>query len=699
MTDGIKRIIHIFILLMAITLPSASFGKSIQKGGVSLQYDELQDGTILVTYAENKSPDNVMILIDGKDAGTLLSGSGAKINKVAEKHVKTATNKRSGPTLWSFQPKPEPARQPDSAPETPGVNEETSQPEDTRVSPAPKRDKGDAGRRVSVPPLAPDVPFYDRIECHEFFGNEALKAFADKCVMFVNGLDQSGDKDQFLIDNDIDKFISDSEAEIKDMEGKVSEIVQTIIRSSGASDKYSGLVEENLISRLDNRRKALDTLKEAVDKVRNVSESENPLMDNLVNYIIVGVIVLVLLIWMFFAIIKKQKKSKSKAQKAVTVATAPAGDDGNPTIIVRRRTTSILKKQNIDDVINDPAYLAIHTSDFTSDSAVRTIYVKNTCIKEVYNMYATDLRNSDNPKEDGCMVLGRWVFDPDSRTYDVTLEYVIFPGDDAVFKEYELNFGGKIKLRVADRLRKLRRETGLQYDLTCWIHSHPGLGVFFSNSDDNVQMQLKHASHPNFLVAFVVDILTSDQEMGIFTFRRDGSMNSKNDIHKMYSLEEMFKWALKSVKNSFSPDSYYNILGGAALKTSSCKGIELNNNAIIDLTQIVLDPIVGIAGWAIGTPIETNHGMEYAVSSIAGVSDRPKAGVMGAVVCTTVFNVDEVKRFLGAECAGMHFVMAYSSVSQTVTTIPVENGRMLTDSQFFGVEKIDDLKIWTRRKR
>lgn len=76
------------------------------------------------------------------------------------------------------------------------------------------------------------------------------------------------------------------------------------------------------------------------------------------------------------------------------------------------------------------------------------------------------------------MVLGRWVYDEERDEYYVSLEEIVKPGDDAIFKEYELNFGGKIKLKVAEKLRRLRRETNLQYDMTCWVHSHPGLGVF-----------------------------------------------------------------------------------------------------------------------------------------------------------------------------------------------------------------------------
>lgn len=343
--------------------------------------------------------------------------------------------------------------------------------------------------------------------------------------------------------------------------------------------------------------------------------------------------------------------------------------------------------------------MLINSSEFTPDSAVRNIYIKNTCIKEVYNLYAEDLRNSNNPKEDGCMVLGRWVHNEDTNTYDISLENVVFPGDDAVFKEYELNFGGKIKLRIAEKLRKLRRETNLQYDLVCWIHSHPGLGVFFSNSDDNVQMQLKHSQHPRFLIAFVVDILTSDQEMGIFTFRKDGSMNSKGDLTKMYSLEDMYKWALESDKASFNPDNYHNILANTKMQMPTCKGIELNNSSIIDLTQIVIEPTTGIVGWAVGTTIEMNDGKEFVISSIVKADEKPSAGILGVLLNVTHMSLPTIQRLIANENINPSFVLVYSSKQNTLTSIPVINGELITNEHFYGEETIDDLKIWTRRKR
>ena len=74
--------------------------------------------------------------------------------------------------------------------------------------------------------------------------------------------------------------------------------------------------------------------------------------------------------------------------------------------------------------------------------------------------------------------------------------------------------------------------------------------VFFSNSDLNVQMQLKHPTHPNFLTAMVVDTLTPKEDVGIFTFRRDGNINSKAELTRMYSLKAWYEWAQRSLNEN-----------------------------------------------------------------------------------------------------------------------------------------------------
>lgn len=690
------------LILITSLLPNWIYAERVSKDNVTVDYEVLADGTYKVIDVYNNSSNRIILSVDNSTV-TINANSSAKINKVSRRRV-TFESKAGGQgqTLLLVNTPPS---SPKTVEEVPQQEASQEVPQEIAQSPASniseqRKVNGNSVQRQNNG--GGSLVALDRINQDSFFGTEAVAYYIQTADSFTKALSQSENKAQFILDNDIKKFLMDSETELESRKNEITSIAQEAVAASKISDSETqsrtlNLLIETLNGRYNQRQLAYDKLRNEVDSVPVKSEAEHPLKETIINYSIIGVIALALVLWIIIAMRKKKKKAKAK-QQSIHTQVHQDSDQNNPAIVVRRRTTSILKKQSIDDVINNPEYLLINSSEFTPDSAVRNIYIKNTCIKEVYNLYAEDLRNSNNPKEDGCMVLGRWVHNEDN-TYDISLETVVFPGDDAVFKEYELNFGGKIKLRIAEKLRKLRRETNLQYDLVCWIHSHPGLGVFFSNSDDNVQMQLKHSQHPYFLIAFVVDILTSDQEMGIFTFRKDGTMNSKGDLTKMYSLEDMYKWALESDKASFNPENYHNILASAKMQMPTCKGIELNNSSIIDLTQIVIEPSTGIVGWALGTNVDTNDGKEYVVSSIVKADEKPSTEVIGVLLNVPHMSLPTIQRLIANENANPSFVLVYSSRQNTLTSIPVINGELLTDEHFYGEETIDDLKIWTRRKR
>ena len=409
----------------------------------------------------------------------------------------------------------------------------------------------------------------------------------------------------------------------------------------------------------------------------------------------------VLLVLIFILLAIRRRLIRLEASKP-TFTPAPVAPQTNAQqeIVVRRKTTSILKKQSLEDVLHNDNYLKIDCSEFCADSAVRRIYIKNTCIKEIYNMYADDLRNPENPKEDGCMVLGRWVHDAETDEYYVSLEHVVLPGDDAVFKEYELNFGGKIKLRVAEKLRRLRRDTELQYDMTCWVHSHPGLGVFFSNSDNGVHMQLKHATHPKFLTAIVVDILTPDMQLGIFTFKHsDLTVNSRQDITHFYSLEELYQWARDSDRSSFKPEDHFNALCEAQERDETCDGIQLSNSAVIDMCQLLAEAGTGLVGFAHGYPHTHGIHTEYVIGKVAAAEQVPDYEMFGCFIVGSHLSLPSIQKAVGDRAAVCKFVMFYSTATESLVSMPILKGSLVMDEKYFSEVKLDDLKIWTRRKR
>ena len=411
-------------------------------------------------------------------------------------------------------------------------------------------------------------------------------------------------------------------------------------------------------------------------------------------------IVLAVIIALIVIMLAKSKKKKGKITANNNyINPAPADNHSTSDVIIRRKTSSVLHKQCLDDVVNNGNYLAINCTDFCNDTAVKTMYIKNTCIIDIYNMYADDLRNPDNPKEDGCMVLGRWVHDEKLDEYAVSLEEVVLPGDDAVFAEYELDFGGKIKVKVNEKLRKLRRETDLQYDMTCWVHSHPGLGVFFSNTDCNLHLQHKHSSHPKFLTAIVIDILTPQQELGVFTFKHDMSINSKADLKQLYSLEEWYKWAVESKRNAVVYEEHFNTLERAKSRNNKCYNIQLSNSTIIDIDLIATsqnrEGLYFVHGFSTEQADQTTNIAEKVEKADTLIDNE----LVGCFMVVTHRSYPTIKKIIATYLDKIKFVLVYSIADSTLTTIPVIGNDLCSDESFYGEQPLEELKTWTRRKR
>lgn len=387
--------------------------------------------------------------------------------------------------------------------------------------------------------------FRQHIESIPYLNEDNMQTLNAEISEHVKCLQNWSDKEAYIKDHELQSYLDHQKGSLKYYQNSSYAMIDDfLLQYADQGIENEQACRDSLMAILNDRTGMCETNLNLLERELNNKEEQSFL--DTINWTWV-IIVAVLLVCIILLISLSGKK-----QKGVVPQPKPnpsnAGSNGNTAgIVVRRKTATILKKQSLEDVMDNPAYLKVDAIDFCEESAVRRLYIKNTCIIDLYNMYASDLTNPNNAKENGCMVLGRWVHDTESGEYYVSLEQLVMPGDDAIFKEYELNFGGKIKLSVLEQLRRLRRETNMQYDLTCWVHSHPGLSVFFSNSDLNVQMQLKHPTHPNFLTALVVDTLTPKEDVGIFTFRRDGNINSKNELTKMYSLKEWYAWTQKSL--------------------------------------------------------------------------------------------------------------------------------------------------------
>ena len=548
--------------------------------------------------------------------------------------------------------------------------------------------------------------FYAYIDSIPFLSLQAIKSDSDSIQNHINTLRRDYvDNEAYAKQNGLMTYVKTLNDSIEQYNSIQKEIVNTFLSryDTALIEQYGAFVDSinNLMAKRINARHSL--VKQLETEITPAIVKPTPRINWKYVAIGAGLIAIFALIFLWYKKASKKPSGQSSNSPSVgrsTLQPTPTTDDAS-IVVVNPTRTVVMKKLDISDVTDNDAYLKIDASEFCADSAVRTMYLKNSCIKDIYNMYADDLRDPSKMNEDGCMVIGRWVRDDDTGLYDVTLEEIVRPGDDAVFSEYELNFGGKIKLKLADRLRRLRRDTDLQYDLTCWVHSHPGLGVFFSSSDNNVQQQLRRPTHPEALTAMVIDILTPEQELGIFTFKTDGTLNAKGDLTKMYSLEEIYRWAVESSRHAIKADDYFNTLSQTMKHLDACNSVHLSNGAVIDMALLATEKKAGFAATVYGFTMEKDGRRACIVNKVASTTDSTPTDdeAIGCFIMASHFSLPSVRKALATLTKNAHFVIVYAATDEVLTTIPVEDGKLCDDENYYGEQQLEDLKSWTKRRR
>lgn len=570
--------------------------------------------------------------------------------------------------------------------------------------------------------------FRKHVEKVPFFSDSAVTAAKNEIEEHIKCLRNWSDRKAYVEEHHLNTYLSTNRDSLQYYKGLASVEIDNFMKQyTLVEPEDEPECRNGMMALLNDKLSVRETNLNLLDKELNSQEGGSSL-----NWKLIGTIVgALLLLGILIALLRRNKQPAVPQPSNVQHSNRPgSGQQGGnePGIIVRRKTATILKKQSLEDVIGNPNYLQVDAVDFCYESAVRRMYIKNTCIIDIYNMYAEDLRNSNHPSENGCMVLGRWVHDDESKEYYVSLEQIVLPGDDAVFDEYELNFGGKIKLRVLEQLRKLRRETNFQYDLTCWVHSHPGLTVFFSNSDVSVQEQLKHPQHPNFLTALVVDILTPTQEVGIFTYRRDAIINSKNDLKRMYSLKEWYDWAVRSLETkpeehpqpmsevpqvesvqgpvdekvedvSFNHAEFFNMLSNAKVRTDTCNGIHLNREMIVDMCMSIgTAQGSALLGYVHGRSLQHEQKVEHLAEQLSNNEQADDKDLLGCFVVDAHRSIPSIRKAVEDCLDKIMFVLVYQPTTGMLTSIPVVDSELSTEESNYGEQKLEDLKIWTRKK-
>ena len=72
---------------------------------------------------------------------------------------------------------------------------------------------------------------------------------------------------------------------------------------------------------------------------------------------------------------------------------------------------------------------------------------------------------------------------------------------------------------------------------------------------------------------------------------------------------------------------------------------------------------------------------------------------IGAFIVESHCSIPSVRKALTNYLGQIKFVLVYSTTDGILTSIPITNNDLCIDQTCYGTQKLEDLKIWTRRKR
>lgn len=399
-------------------------------------------------------------------------------------------------------------------------------------------------------------------------------------------------------------------------------------------------------------------------------------------YIGAGAAALLLLVMLLLVVIgKKRKKEKQVVHNQIIQ------------VVEEEKTEYTV---GLDHVHREGAsYYVIDMEGFFRNTAVKKIFVARDVIRALNTYFKAFLENPERTHETGCYLVGCWEKAGADECYNISLEAIVRPEDDAVYDEYSLNFGLKIGVKLGSTLRNLAEKTGRDYVHTAWMHSHPGLGLFLSSHDLIVQKQLAYSDAPKRLVAIVIDTNTPDWQMSVFTAKTTGEMNNKEDMLQTISFDILNEWCRHPSASSVAAPVATPVLSldnTFVVKSENEKDWFSFSAKAINTIDDVLFSDIPVSGCLLRGRIQELA--DKRVRIINGCGDEGEEEAIGCL-CLEKENAPELGAYNYTETLAKYdFCMVYRSDVQSLIIYKNDKNEMNLIQT-----SLKEMKEWTRRKR
>lgn len=467
----------------------------------------------------------------------------------------------------------------------------------------------------------------------------------------------------------------------------------------GKEDKET--FENLLIRQTDELNNNYNKLKYNASMYKKRIDELSPPYALFVLVLLVGLIVLIALLFYIRAFFRN-RKIKNHKTKIVENSIRSVEDD---------KVEPVIFESGLDDVragTGDNEYYTVDMNTIFNDTAIEKVYISKNCILNIHRFFLEFLKFNGKTNETGCFVIGRWE-QVTSRSYNISLEEIIEPGNDAVYGEYELDFGTQIGIGLESAIISSRQLTQKDYVHTCWIHSHPSIGLFLSNHDLIVQSQLVYSEHPTRMLAIVIDSNTDDLDTAFFTPKRSGIMNNKEDMKSILSFEKIAQWA-KGRREIEQPQSvtydtsnYYEFISNSP--NSIIETFLFSGASIIDVDHIISPNAEGLKGYFYGKPLY-KHSDEFLqkkvlIDNFCESKTEDNEVPIGCFLVLPYFTYQTVLAKYEPIIDKYDFFVVYNPTEDNIRIISrSQNGKYLIVSERdLTPIQMAEMRKWTRRRR
>ena len=127
--------------------------------------------------------------------------------------------------------------------------------------------------------------------------------------------------------------------------------------------------------------------------------------------------------------------------------------------------------------------------------------------------------------------------------------------------------------------------------------------------------------------------------------------------------------------------------------------MQLSKNTVVDICMDLAGQGDDLMAMMHGFASQQGQKVEYVAEKVSDKDVEPKLSLTGCFLTAPHCSIPTVRRAVADYLDRIRYVVVYTPGDGLLTTIPVINSDLSTDENYYGEQKLEDLKTWIKQSR